>query len=215
MDSPESRDQMLMFPHTASLRLLQVLKQRFEKLVGMAPAVVDPNQPSEPESRSMVHDMDHSKLRMSLSPLSSGRAHQLEAPTKKGLQEYDKFMSSMEQSVHKALKTLNSFVDSVKEEEAKRKAKEEVMRKQREKESARRAKALSKDQADGRAEAGKELAGAGEPAADALEDEMDDDEDDEGDECEGWPLVSDANQLLSAPLSNDMCSLFDRAYLWH
>lgn len=89
------------------------------------------------------------------------------------------------------------------------------MRKQREKESARRAKALSKDQADGRAEAGKELAGAGEPAADALEDEMDDDEDDEGDECEGWPLVSDANQLLSAPLSNDVCSLFDRAYFWH
>ena len=67
-------------------------------------------------------------------------------------------------------------------------------------------RALSKAQADGRAEAGKELAGAGEPAADALEDEMDDDEDGEGDECEGWPLVSDANQLLSAPLSIDVCS---------
>ena len=173
--------------------------------MGMAPAVIDPNEPPESESRSMVHDMDHSKLRMSLSPLSSGRAHQLEAPTKKGLQEYDKFMSSTEQSVQKALKTLNGFVDSVKEEEAKRKAKEEVLRKQQEKEAARRAKAMSKAQAEGRAEAGKELARVGEPEADALEDEMDDD----GGEYEGWALVSDANQLLSAPLSSDVCSLFD------
>lgn len=196
-------------------RLFDIVTQRFHKLVAMAPEVMN----LSPDQPSILHKLDHSKLRDELSPISSGRVHQLEAPSKKGLSEYDKHMSGLEQSVTKALKSLISFVDGVKEEEAKRKAKEDYMKKQEEKAKNRRAKALKKAADAGRDEAGKEaVSRGGESAQGALEDDGmgDDDQGDdqeEGETFEMWPLVCFAEQLNSGPLSSGVCTLVDNIHI--
>ena len=66
---------------------------------------------SPTKERTMVHDMDRESLRSSLSPMSSGKAHQLEAPTKKGLTDYDRNMTGLAASIRKGINTLNDFVD--------------------------------------------------------------------------------------------------------
>ena len=49
------------------------MRQRFEKLVAMAPQVV----PGDGEAAKSIFDLDHATLRMQLSPISGAKVQQL------------------------------------------------------------------------------------------------------------------------------------------
>lgn len=130
------------------LRFLSLLEQRFQKFVAMAPVVSSP-------SSEMLKVLDHTRLRSQLSPISTGRVSQLEAPTKKGLNEYDKAMSSLEASVKKAMKTCVDHVSKVKQENEKEKARLQQLTKIRQKQASSLQKALEKASHEGEEQANK------------------------------------------------------------
>lgn len=194
-----------------------MIRERFQKFVGMGPAVVQP--PSAETERTMVHDMDRSRLRSQLSPVSSGKAHQLEAPTKKGLADYDKNMTSLAASIQKALNTLQEYMDKIEKDKARERARQERLQKELTKRANKKAKMLQKARQEGEDLAGEEMANgaAGDDLQAALEDNNED-EDDQADEDDVgfWPLVDDANDLGQPELSwgnvsilaNQHCKVF-------
>ena len=183
--------------------LAAIMESRFKKFVAMAPEVV-----FSPGKKRCVED-NHQALRATLSPISSGKVSQLEAPSKKGLTEYDKSMTSLESSVRKAAKLCREHIDKHKLEEAKENARQERLQKQRDREEAKRMKALQKAEADGKAEADKALA----------REEGGDDEaalDDEPYESEPWKIVQSAGEILTKNLLNvQICARLSLAFCFY
>ena len=162
-----------------------VILQRYEKFAAMAPKV-------ELSPSKKVLDKTHDELREALTPVSKGKAHQLEHPTKKGLDEYNKTMRSLESAVQKSLKICSSHVEKVKLEEERENARKKRAEEIRKKEESRKAKALKKAQADGVQLADKDVSHAEDNVEKEQDQEQDDEEDDEG----GWPIASWAHELL-------------------
>lgn len=167
-----------------------MLEQRFQKLAAMAPVVTSPTS-------DMLKEMDHTRLRSQLSPISTGRVSQLEAPTKKGLNDYDKAMSSLEASVKKAMKTCSDHINKVKQEREKEKARLQQLEKIRQRKASSLQKAIDKAQQEGEELANKEMVHQDSQASadDCEDDDAEADDDDSG----AWALVSDADELLSVP----------------
>lgn len=176
-----------------------MVESRFQKLVGMAPQVL--RSPTKP--RKMVYDMNHDELRSSLSPLSSGKVHQLEAPTKKGLAEYDRSMNTVQNAVRKSLKACTGMVDKVKEQEERERARLQKLEEAKQKSDQRRARALAKAREDGIDQAGKELVEQGD-APECDEHDVGDEESDG--ENLAWRLLEKASELLSTANSN-LCQI--------
>ena len=176
-----------------------VLKSRFEKMVAMAPEVS-----MSPQKRLLIGDKPHQELRESLTPISRAKANQLDAPTKKSLGEYDKTMSSMESSVNKAVAECNSYVDKIRVEQEKEKAKQERLQNHRLRTEKHRKKALEKAQAEGQQQADKEVLASGE-AAEVGGDNSDasDSSDDENNVF--MPIVQDGQAILERPTSPCVC----------
>ena len=164
----------------------------------MGPEVVH----SPTKEKTMVHDMDRAALRDALSPVSSIKAHQLEAPSKKGLTDYDKNMTGLAASIQKGLTSLNDFVDKVEKEKVKEQARQECLAKELAKRETKKAKMLAKAREEGNALAGEDLA-KGNDGSDAAEDENGDD-DGSAEEEEGgvWPLLASANDLMLTKSEN-------------
>jgi len=74
---------------------------------------------------STVATFDKNVSIKKLSPLSSSRAKTLLTPTKQSLADYEKSMTSVEQSVRKALLQLDKTSDCLEAQEEQRKAHEE------------------------------------------------------------------------------------------
>ena len=161
--------------------LADVVRKRFAKFVALAPAVE-----LSPPKRKVLSNLDHEALREALTPVSKSRTSQLSEPTKKGLVDYDKNMSSVESSIQKAMKSCTDHVDKVKLEEAKQQAKKEKLEKQRLRHDKQAQKALQKAQEEGVQEAAKAALAEGH----GDDGEADDDND------EAWALVQNADELL-------------------
>lgn len=162
----------------------------------------------------MVHDMDRESLRNSLSPMSSGKAHQLEAPTKKGLTDYDKNMTGLAASIQKGVNTLNDLVDKVEQEKVKEQARQERLAKELAKREAKKAKMLAKAREEGNALAGEDLAkGNGGPDA-AVEDENSQDGWASDEEDGIWPLLASAKDLMLIKSENVGTLAFGRVQIW-
>ena len=160
----------------------------------------------------MVHDMDRESLRSSLSPMSSGKAHQLEAPTKKGLTDYDRNMTGLAASIRKGINTLNDFVDKAEKEKVKEQARQDRLAKEIAKRENKKAKMLAKAREEGNALAGEDLAkGNGSDAAE--EDEQDGGS---ASEEEGgvWPLLASANALMETKSENVGILAFSSVQMW-
>ena len=171
------------------LRLSAIVQERFEKLVGMGPEVIA----SPSKGKSILQDLDRKALRMQLSPMSSGKAHQLEAPSKKGLVDFDKGMTSQAASVKKGLSVLRDHVDKMQKEKAKEQARQDRIAKEQAKRESKKAKMLQKAREEGDELAGKELA-----AEDPAEDEDDGNDQDEAEEDADavWTLVKSAKEFF-------------------
>lgn len=160
----------------------------------MAPKVVG----SPSKEKKLVHTLDHAALREALSPISHGKTHQLEAPSKKGLTEYDRTMSNVQGSVVKAIKSCTSLVDKVKEEEERERARQERLAAAREKEQKRRDKALQKARQQGSEAASQALVTAQAPQQESSEGEEEGDDNAET----AWALTLNASELLQSPKQN-------------
>ena len=77
------------------------------------------------QQESTIATFDRQAARKKLSPLSSSRTKTLVTPTKQSLADYDKAMTSVEQSVRKALLQLDKTSDCLEAQEEQRKAHEE------------------------------------------------------------------------------------------
>ena len=104
-----------------SVRLAALVTERFEKMFAMCPDLVVQTEGQD----STVAKFDKTALIKKLSPLSSTRAKTLLAPTKQSLADYEKSMTSIEQSVRKALLQLDKTSDCLEAQEEQRKAHEE------------------------------------------------------------------------------------------
>ena len=162
-----------------------VILKRYEKFAAMAPKV-------ELSPKRNVLKKDHDELRNELTPVSKGKTHQLEHPTKKGLEEYNKTMGSLESAVQKSIKVCTSHIEKVKIEEERERAKKRRIEQLKQKESERKAKAFKKAQSEGAQLADKEL-----PEVNAnQEDGSGSDDANEADDDGAWPLVSAAQEIL-------------------
>lgn len=171
-----------------------MLTERFERLVALAPEV------SSPSRSDILKSLDHSSLRAALSPTSSGRVSQLEAPSKKGLADYDRHMSSTESSVKKAMKSCSDHVNKVRLENEREMARQAHLEKLREKQALQLQKQLAKAQAEGQDIASKEAATTGQIA----DDDDDDDENHDDQDQDVWDLVKDADAILSRPCTESL-----------
>lgn len=169
-----------------------MVEARFKKFVAMAPQVMA----SPSKTRKIIHDFDHAELRNNLSPISSGKVHQLEAPSKKGLSEYDRSMTTLQNALTKAMKSCTTVVDKVKENEAREKARLERLEEAKQKAEQRRIKALEKARQEGTNDAGKEIANQ------EGHDETLEEEDEDGEDFQTWALVQQANDLMQKPTNN-------------
>lgn len=165
-----------------------LILQRYEKFAAMAPKV-------ELSPSKKVLDKDHDELREALTPISKGKTHQLEHPTKKGLEEYNRTMSSLESAVQKSLKTCSTHVEKVKLEEERENARKKRAEEIKKKEESRKAKALKKAKADGAQLADKDISHA-EGAAEKEQDQDQEQDDEESEDEGGWPLAGWAHELL-------------------
>ena len=165
-----------------------VILQRYEKFAAMAPKV-------ELSPSKKVLDKNHDELREALTPISKGKTHQLEHPTKRGLEEYNKTMGSLESAVQKSLKICSGHVEKVKLEEEREMAKKKRAEEIKKKEESRKAKALKKAKADGAQLADKEISHA-EGAAEKEQDQDQEQDDEESEDEGGWPLAGWAHELL-------------------
>lgn len=81
------------------LRLASILSARFERMYAQSPKTID--APS-----TVLAKFDKQEAASKLSPLSAARVRALAAPSKASVADYDKNMTSVEQSVRKALASL-------------------------------------------------------------------------------------------------------------
>lgn len=175
------------------LRLRNVVEARFKKFAAMAPEVLS----SPTKDRKFIHDFDHAELRNNLSPISSAKVHQLEAPSKKGLSEYDRGMTTLQNALTKAMKTCTAAVDKAKEHEVREQARLAKLEEAREKAEQRRARAFEKARQERTNEAGKQIVeqeGHGETGEDEEEEEEED--------VQTWALVQRAGDMLRNPTNN-------------
>lgn len=169
--------------------LVQVVKQRYQKFVALAPD----NIALSPTKTNTVLDGRHvNEIRDALSPLSTSRASVLKYPTKKGLVDYEKHMTGMESSIQKAMKLCNDHAEKNRIELAKQQAKRQRLEKQREREAKRSEKALHKAQQEGVSEADKAVMASGEQ----VDEYGGDAEEDEG----AWPIVQRCDDIIRTPL---------------
>ena len=74
------------------------------------------------QQESTIATFNRTDARKKLSPLSSSRTKTLVTPTKQSLADYDKAMTSVEQSVREALLQLDKTSDCLEAQEEQRKA---------------------------------------------------------------------------------------------
>ena len=156
----------------------------------MAPQVM--LSPSK-EYPSTLKDFKRDNARAALSPISSAKAHSLDAPTKKGLNEYNQPMSSLQSSLSKAVKSCRAFIDKRQLEAEREKARAEHIKRQREKAQGIQDKALAKAQAEGRQDACEEL---------QQEDAANESAAIDGEDMDVWTLVQSADDLLCDQSAN-------------
>ena len=192
-------------------RLASILRKRFERLYALAPRDVESSQSTS--EFSVLAQVCRTEASSKLSPASVTKVQSLAKPDKGTVADYDKALTSVEQSVRKALASLEKLYKEEKAEEERKQAHEERLKSLRSKKISSLSAELGKARAIGENEAEAEAAadGLSEASEEDKGNEDEDDHDHDGDELEDKtiPDTIDAKLGLELPTSLGFSSLQD------
>ena len=144
-------------PYRECANLIDIVSVRLERLYALLPNADSCQFPKDSAASAFCAVASRDKL----SPLSSSKLKALDAPTKAGLQEYEKSMASAEQSLNKALLLLNKTYTEMQIAAEREKAKDQRLRQIREKQAKEALKNLKQAQAEGVRDANEEASKGG------------------------------------------------------